>query len=46
VNAQQAAAIDKAARERAERWLAGGQLPESVQRRIRPLLTTRLKKAA
>jgi hypothetical protein len=46
MNAQQAAAIDKAARERASQWLAGGRLPESVQRRIRPLLTTARARAA
>jgi hypothetical protein len=46
VTAEQMAAIDRAAEKRAEEWLAGGQLPESVQRRIRPLLTARLKKAA
>ena len=46
MNARQAAEIDKAARERAERWLAGGRLPESVQRRIRPLLTTARARAA
>lgn len=46
MNAEQ---IDAAAKQRAEQWLAGypgNRLPESVQRRIRPLLTTRLKKAA
>lgn len=36
---EQAASIDAAARQRATEWLAGNQLPESVQRRIRPLLT-------
>jgi len=43
---EQAALIDQAARERAGHWLAGGQLPEQVQRRLRPLLTTARKKAA
>lgn len=41
--------IDAAARQRAEEWLSAypdRRLPESVQRRIRPLLTPRLKKAA
>jgi hypothetical protein len=41
--------IDRAAKQRAEQWLAGypdGRLPANIQRRIRPLLTTRLKKAA
>lgn len=42
---EQAAAIDKAARERAEQWLAAGPIPESVQRRIRPLLTHRARAA-
>jgi hypothetical protein len=46
VTAEQAALIDQAARERASQWLAGGQLPEQVQRRIRPLLSTARKKAA
>jgi hypothetical protein len=46
MTAEQAARIDKAARECAERWLAGQQLPESVQRRIRPLLTTARARAA
>lgn len=41
MNAEQKAAIDKAAAVRAGEWLAGGQLPESVQRRIRPLLMVR-----
>jgi hypothetical protein len=38
---EQAARIDAAARDRATQWLAGNQLPESVQRRIRPLLIRR-----
>lgn len=38
---EQATRIDEAAKERATQWLAGNQLPESVQRRIRPLLTNR-----
>lgn len=46
MTAAQAALIDQAARERADRWLAGGQLPEQVQRRIRPLLTQPKRKAA
>lgn len=46
MTAEQAARIDQAARERAAQWLAGGQLPESVQRRIRPLLTTTKARAA
>jgi hypothetical protein len=45
MNADQRAHIDQAARERAEQWLAGNQLPESVQRRIRPLLTHRARAA-
>lgn len=45
MTAEQAAAIDKAAAERAGEWLAGNRLPEKVQRRIRPLLLNR-KKAA
>lgn len=46
MNPEQAAAIDQAARERAGQWLAGGQLPEQVQRRIRPLFTHPKRKAA
>ena len=45
MNAAQMAAIDKAAAERAGEWLAGGQLPEKVQRRIRPLLMIRKRVA-
>lgn len=45
MTATQAALIDAAARERAAQWLAGNQLPESVQRRIRPLLTPRARAA-
>lgn len=45
MNAEQMAAIDKAAAVRAGEWLAGKQLPEPVQRRIRPLLLNR-KRAA
>lgn len=41
VTDEQAARIDEAARDRAIQWLAGNQLPESVQRRIRPLLINR-----
>lgn len=42
-------AIDTAARKRADELLSAypdRRLPEHIQRRIRPLLTTRLKKAA
>lgn len=45
MSAEQMAAIDRAAAERAGEWLAGEQLPEKVQRRIRPLLLAR-KRAA
>jgi hypothetical protein len=45
VTPEQAARIDEAAKERAAQWLAGNQLPESVQRRIRPLLTPRARAA-
>lgn len=40
---EQAARIDEAAKERATQWLAGNHLPESVQRRIRPLLIPRAR---
>lgn len=43
---EQAEAIDQAARDRASQWLAGGQLPEQIQRRIRPLVSTAREKAA
>ena len=46
MTADQAEAIDRAARERAAEWLAGQQLPESVQRRIRPLLAAARARAA
>lgn len=38
---EQKTRIDEAAKQRAEEILAGRQLPESVQRRIRPLLINR-----
>ena len=46
MTAEQAALIDQAARKRASQWLAGGQLAEQVQRRIRPFLTPARSKAA
>ena len=45
MTSEQAAHIDEAARNRAAEMLAGNQLPESVQRRIRPLLIPRARAA-